>query len=453
MKRKVGMRAMEMRMRAATACGVALVSGFLAGCASSRAAGQEGKGVEMVEDQDGVFQLRVDGKPFHVKGVAGTTGLERAAARGANSFRTWGIEDIEQRIEGKPLLDYAYGLGMRAAVGLWVEHERHGFSYRNKDQIARQRARIRANVNAYKNHPGVLVWGLGNEMEGLDYTEEHAYIWDELNELARMVKEEDPNHPVMTVIALPLERKIRDIQTHYPELDILGINAYGGAVTIPDTLRAAQWNRPVMLTEFGPHGQWEVGKTAWGAPIEPTSTEKAVLYLKAYDAVRNGTGSLFLGSYTFFWGSKHEATPTWYGMFLESGEKVASVDVVTEVWTGVLPENRCPIISSIEWSAAQGTVSAGSIQQAKVVATDPENDAMEFEWVVMAENAEYKPGGDKEATPPTIPGLVLEQEQGRVVFKAPTAPGAYRLYVYVRDGNGGAATANTPFFVEPAASR
>jgi hypothetical protein len=36
----------------------------------------------------------------------------------------------------------------------------------------------------------------------------------------------------------------------------------------------------------------------------------------------------------------------------------------------------------------------------------------------------------------------------RVVIKAPAEPGAYRLFVYVRDGQGNAGHANIPFLVE-----
>ena len=404
--------------------------------------------VQLVQDRAGIYTLMVKGAPFEVKGTAGAEELDKAAQAGANSFRTWGIEDVERKIEGKPLLDYAVDHGLSVTVGLWVEHERHGFSYQNKAQVQQQRERIRNNVRAYKNHPAVLIWGLGNEMEGLNYTEANAYIWKELNILAEIIKQEDPDHPVMTAIALPMEQKIKDIQTYYPALDILGINAYGGAVTIPETLHAEKWCRPIILTEFGPCGQWEVAKTSWGAPVEPTSSEKAALYLKAYTAVREGTPGLFLGSYAFFWGSKHEATPTWYGMFLASGEKLAAVDVMTAVWSGVPPANRCPDISSIEWIEARTPVAAGSVQRARVKACDPEKNTLEFEWVIMAENSQNKAGGDKEDLPPVISGLILKEESGQVTFAAPPVPGAYRLYVYVRDGNGGAATANVPFLVE-----
>ncbi len=40
-----------------------------------------------------------------------------------------------------------------------------------------------------------------------------------------------------------------------------------------------------MLTEFGPVGHWEVRKTSWGAPIEPTSRDKASSYYSTNNIV------------------------------------------------------------------------------------------------------------------------------------------------------------------------
>jgi len=45
-------------------------------------------------------------------------------------------------------------------------------------------------------------------------------------------------------------------------------------------------------------------------------------------------------------------------------------------------------------------------------------------------------------------GLIDNSDTDRVVMKAPEEPGAYRLFVYIRDGNGNAGHANIPFLVE-----
>jgi hypothetical protein len=44
-------------------------------------------------------------------------------------------------------------------------------------------------------------------------------------------------------------------------------------------------------------------------------------------------------------------------------------------------------------------------------------------------------------------GLLRPGERGAAVLKAPEAEGAYRLFVYVTDGNNNVATANLPFYV------
>jgi hypothetical protein len=55
--------------------------------------------------------------------------------------------------------------------------------------------------------------------------------------------------------------------------------------------------------------------------------------------------------------------------------------------------------------------------------------------------------GQGEKTPPVLPGLILQQGK-TIVFKTPAEKGAYRLYVYVSDGNNQFSTANLPFLVE-----
>lgn len=154
--------------------------------------------VSLVKDPKGVWSLQRGGKPFLVQGVGGSGSIKLAKEVGVNSVRTWGIEQLEFKdAEGRSFIDQADQLGLTVCVGLWVKHERHGFKYSDPKFIAKQREEIVSAVRKYKNHPAVLVWGLGNEMESYVGTEDAIRVWRELEELAKLIKQEDPNHPVI----------------------------------------------------------------------------------------------------------------------------------------------------------------------------------------------------------------------------------------------------------------
>ena len=215
-------------------------------------------------------------------------------------------------------------------------------------QIRRQREEVRDAVRKYKDHSALLVWGLGNEMEGPMSDGSVPHVWNELNELAAIVKKEDPNHPVMTVIAGAARTKLKGILEHYPNLDILGVNAYAVAGGAAAAVKAAGWQKPFVLAEFGPTGHWEVPKTKWGALIEPTSRDKAAGYFSTQKTMIEEAADISLGSYCFLWGQKQETTSTWYGMFLKSGEKLPPVDAMCLTWTDKWPANRCPRVTRFE---------------------------------------------------------------------------------------------------------
>ncbi len=148
--------------------------------------------VKLVEES-GNWKLLRDGKPYYVNGAGGSGSLELLAAAGANSNRNWGVgEGTRAR------LDDAHENGLTMAVGIWLEHERHGFSYSDADALAKQSGKVLAQIKRFKDHPAVLVWGIGNEMEGVG---DNPAIYQHIEQLASLVKKEDPNHPVMTVIA------------------------------------------------------------------------------------------------------------------------------------------------------------------------------------------------------------------------------------------------------------
>ncbi|MGE9290065.1 MAG: glycoside hydrolase family 2 TIM barrel-domain containing protein [Puniceicoccales bacterium] len=404
--------------------------------------------VTIDENPPGHFQLLVDGEPFFVKGVGGTNNLPMLKELGGNTFRTWGAEQLENKIDGLPLLDYAQSLGLKVVPGIWIGHERHGFNYGDPAQIRKQREHVRDTVRKYKDHPAILVWGLGNEMEGPISDGSNIRIWEELNELARIIKEEDPNHPVMSVIAGIGGSKVANVIEYYPEIDILGVNAYASASGVGEGLIKQGWEKPFMLTEFGPVGHWEVAHAPWGAPIEPTSQEKAASYFVTHKrVVEEGEGKC-LGTFAFLWGNKQETTATWYGMFLASGERLGSADAMSYAWDGQFPPNRAPKLLKLESGADQARIRAGSSHTATVTVEDPDGDTLEYEWIVVAESTDRQTGGDHEAAPPSFPELTRNAVGPEITFQAPRKSGAYRLFVYVRDGANGAATANFPFYVE-----
>lgn len=403
--------------------------------------------VELKQDAEGKYTLLREGKPFVIHGVGGTRHLTDVVKYGGNSIRTWGIESLEDKIDGKPLLDYCQELGIGVTAGIWIEHERHGFNYSDEAQVKRQREKVRAAVRKYAGHPALLMWGLGNEMEGPTSDGKDTRIWKELNVLASIVKEEDPNHPVMTVIAGAGEAKVKGILAHYPNIDVLGVNAYAGASGVAKGIKQLGWKKPFVLTEFGPQGHWEVAKTAWGAPIEPTSRNKAASYYATLSLL-DENADVCLGSYAFLWGQKQEVTSTWYGMFLEGGEKLPTVDAVSRAWTGKWPANRCPRIESFSLPLPNGIATPGQTITLAAPSVDPENDALTWEWSVVPESTDRKEGGDKEAAPPPVKNSIISQEKETVTFKAPGKPGEYRLFVIVRDGKGGASADNIPFKVQ-----
>jgi hypothetical protein len=404
--------------------------------------------VTISETTSGHFELIVDGEPFFVKGVGGANNLPMLKKLGGNTFRTWGAEQLDERIEGKLLLDYAEELGLKVVAGIWIGHERHGFDYDDRQQLKKQRMHVLDTVRKHKNHPALLAWGLGNEMEGPASDGSDIRIWKEMNELAKIVKREDPNHPVMTAIAGIGGSKVPNAMKYFPEIDILGVNAYASASGVGSGLVEFGWNKPFMLTEFGPMGHWEVGKTAWGAPIEPTSQDKAANYYVTHTRVVTEGEGKCLGTFAFLWGHKQETTSTWYGMFLPTGERLGSADSMSYAWNGEFPSNRAPKLIELSSSANQAEVRPNSIQTASVTVTDPENDPLEYRWVVTAESTDLKVGGDAESVPPSFPELITENKGNTVTFKAPSRRGPYRLFVYVVDNANGAATANVPFLVK-----
>lgn len=396
-----------------------------------------------LEKKAGKYQIYRDGKPYFIYGGGGSTNLELLAASGGNSLRTWSTDNADK------ILDEAHKLGLTVMLGLRLGHERHGFDYNNEAAVAAQKEYVINEVKKYKDHPAVLAWGIGNEVD-LFYT--NTKVWYAIEDIARTIQAIDPNHLVTTVTAGVDADKVRLIKERVPSIDYLSINIYGGLETLPETLNTMGWKGAYAVTEWGPTGHWQIAKTAWNVPIEQTSTEKAKSYRERYGAGVLGAPEKALGSYAFLWGQKQETTPTWYGIFLESGEATEVVDSMQYLWTGQWPEHRAPSIRSflIDGKKAIDSIylQADKAYPVKLDAFHPNQEEFSIRWEILPESTDIRAGGDPEARPKAVMGLVTKDNgKGDMAFTAPTKSGPYRLFAYVTNHYNRAAVANIPFYV------
>ena len=403
--------------------------------------------VELVND-NGKFQLLVNKNPFYIKGAGLEFGnIPSVAEHGGNSFRTWRTENGQK--SGKEVLDEALKNGLMVTMGIEVARERHGFDYNDETAVKEQLERIREEVRALKDHPALLMWGIGNELN-LRY--KNPKVWDAVNDISKMIHKEDPNHLTTTMLAGISKKEVDFIKERSSDLDLLCFQIYGDLLKLPRLVKQSGWEGAYVVTEWGVTGHWEVPKTSWGVPVEENSTVKAANYLARYNGGILADPDQCIGSYVFLWGQKQERTPTWYGVFLEDGSETESVDAMHYVWNNnTWPKNRAPQIISFQMNnkTAYDNVIVESNQEcvANIQIKDFENDVLNYNWEMLPESTDLKDGGDFENKPKAVEFEIISKTDGNLVFKAPTIKGPYRLFAYVKDGNNNTATANIPFKV------
>ncbi len=388
------------------------------------------------------FVLLRGNKPYYAKGAGGSSYLDRIKNYGGNSLRTWSHDNA------RAILDSAHKYGLTVLMGLWVQHERHGFDYNDKEAVYYQTQAFKDAVLELKDHPALLAWGIGNEVD-LFYS--NTNVWYAIQDIAKMIHEIDPNHPTTTITAGLDPEEIRLINERCPDIDFMSINTYGDLENVvPLGIRKAGWKGAYMITEWGPTGHWEIASTDFKIPIEQTSREKSIVYKERYTKIA-ADSSKCIGSYVFLWGNKQETTPTWYSMFLENGSESEVIDIMQYNWSKKWPSNKAPTIQEFNINGKKALdniyVTAGSINTSDALFTDPEKKVLKLEWVFMPESTDKKAGGDFEKTPEVLTNLIIENKNFSIKFKAPSNPGAYRLYVYAYDEDNNVAFGNIPFYV------
>lgn len=400
--------------------------------------------VEVREEGAGIFRLYRGGEPYYIKGAGGDEHLDYLEYLGGNSIRTWSPDDAEE------VLDKAHAKGFTVMMGLWVQHERHGFNYDDTAAVARQLEHFTKVVERLKDHPALLMWGIGNEVN-LFYT--NYKVWDAVQDIAAMIHRIDPNHPTSTVTAGLDSIDVVQIKKRAPDIDILGVNTYGDLHQVPGNIRAFGWNKSYLISEWGPTGHWEVEKTTWGAPLEQTSTEKSKIIYERYTNYIESDSSKCLGSYVFLWGQKQETTSTWYGLFTEDGNPTEALEQLYIVWQKRQPPFAAASIDSIFLDERLMTdniyITSGDRYNARVVYRESADNPVKIEWMIYPESDAVSAGGDYEEGLQQIFGLIRRRKRPAIEFRAPAKEGAYRLFVFLTAKNKITSYANIPFYVNP----
>lgn len=403
--------------------------------------------------ENGKWRMFVNDKDYYIKGVASNNFYGKADDFGANTIRTYGVSNMS-----KAILDEAYENGLYVNFGLYIKRETDGFNYDDEVAVKKQFDEIKASVEKFKDHPALLVWSIGNEAES-NY--KNKKLWNAIGDIAEMIHEIDPNHPTTIALASSKVEHIKNIIDNAPGIDILSINSY--APNLPgvlDNIKSAGWDKPYMITEFGPRGTWQMAPEPdrileWGALVEQTSTEKAIDYLNAYkDNIVINRDNGCLGSFVFLWGYQtHGEVLTWYGLFDKKGYTFQGVDEMQYVWTGNYPTNKAPQILSRNDMLMNGKKADDGIKikvnssnnTASVKAVDPEGDPLSYEWILIEEGTSSSDG----SLPDGITNLIKDNSKSSIEFKAPSKAGKYRLIVFVRDDvNKKVASSVIPFKVE-----
>jgi hypothetical protein len=235
---------------------------------------------------------------------------------GANTIRTFNL--MNSTATASQVLK---ALDDAQANGLYVIM---GYSPNVFQTFASQQAIIQSEVLTsvanYKNHPAVLMWAIGNEVNlaqpnGGDPN--WSTPWNNfLNTLAGQIKALDPNHPISTtegeipgVWGFSLANPVLQADDgHMTNLDIWGFNIYRGK-TFEGMIQALTTStmtvKPIFMSEFG--------KDAWHDAINAEDDALQASYINPqWTEINSNLSATGKGSAVLIGGSVFEWTDEWW---------------------------------------------------------------------------------------------------------------------------------------------
>lgn len=382
--------------------------------------------------------LLVDGLQYEIKGLtlswdksdlpALEASLLDIKSLGANCVRTWGAGE-----DTKILLDMAEKHGIKVMVGLWMRHGKAGmegedsFNYvKDETGKAEQLANTLKWVEAYKNHPAVLMWGIGNEVTLNIATEPEKVAYAKfLEKVCQAVKKADPDHAIASVSAWSLDWPYW--QKYAPSVEVYGINVYGpgaGAV-YGEWQKYASPNKPYVVTEFGARGEWDIQqKDKNGMLMEPNDYEKYDTLANGWNQWIGGGKPACIGGFVFNYSTTFDHTGIWLNLKIGSRFRPQYWGV-RKAFTGKEPEKPLPRISKFKIPEDAGVT--GDWLKVELGTEKVENPKVSFWW-----NSRE---GERLEKAKIHPLKFQVNADGQYEIQVPERKGVLKIYAFVSDQN------------------
>lgn len=396
-----------------------------------------------IEGKGGNYTLYRNGQPFLIKGASGHGHFRELAQAGGNTLRVYDTLALGQQ------LDSAQRYGLALIVDLSIPHSRFANFYEDEAKTGALQDALLRTVREHKDHPALLYWNLGNEVDfPLEPGNRAFYTF--YNSMLRQLKALDTQHPFSTAMTTFQRRYLLAVNFRTRDLDMLGFNAFGQIKNLESRLENAAWfwRGPYLLTEWGVNGYWENGFSSWRAPLELTSAYKIFQVSEQYQQAMPHGNPRFLGSCFFYWGSHHEYTPTWFGVFDQSGSATPLYATLAALWQGEqVPLPPLPIEGvsvNGQYPNADAFATPGQEMRAELTFYQPQDSTLSISWELRPEDwysGHWPYGPENEAV------FSLERNHRTIRFVAPTVEGPYRLYAKVTDAQGVVSTASSPFYL------
>ena len=301
----------------------------------------------------------------------------------ANTLRFWNQSDYTHNT-----LDNAYENGLKTILGYWIPRGDDGLCNDYSDE--KLKAALARNVENllefYLPHPGAIAIVLGNEVFGqLDDAEEKTAYASLVNELSLHIHENFGD--ILTTCAVadtdlgPGLDTVDYLKAHAPDLDLYGVNAYGGIENAIQDAKDSGYGKPILLLEYGCLGHWE---TDWD---NYTDAQRADDYAEHWNILFD---EKTLGGCAFAWIDKTEndngGTPrTGWGMVDADRSRRLQFDAIAQAYSAAHPDvdrirntDTTPLFPSFQhYYSSFGNALAG--------ASETQTDTIQFEQGAFSE--------------------------------------------------------------------